>query len=331
MARIGIPRALFYYDYFPLWQAFFTALGHQVVVSDATNKGILEDGIKRAVDETCLPVKLYMGHVQNLRGRVDYLFIPRLVSLEEKHFSCPKFIGLPDMVRGSVPNLPPILDVTVDVTDNKKLTRSSLLELGKLLGASQGQLGEAYQAGLQAHRSYRARLKQGLTHAEAIRGSTPAKTAATDYLLRVALLSHPYNICDSWVSNNLIGKLQKMGADVTTADALSLGYLRQKANSLSDQIFWTFEKKLAGAAMHYLETREVDGIILVMAFECGPDSLVTELIEREVRDRLPVMTLCMDEHTGEAGIVTRLEAFVDMIVRQKSRQEAAAAKEWAQA
>ncbi len=331
MAKVGIPRALFYYDYFPLWQAFFEALGHQVMVSDATNKGILEDGIKRAVDETCLPVKLYMGHVQNLRDRVDYLFIPRLVSLEEKHFSCPKFIGLPDMVRGCVPNLPPILDVLVDLTDNKKLTRSSLLELGKLLGASPAQVGGAYQAGLQAHRSYRARLKQGWSHEEGIRGSRPETLAEPENLLRVALLSHPYNICDSWASNNLMGKLKRMGAAVTTADALSLGYLRQKANTLSEQIYWTFEKKLAGAAMHYLETREVDGIILVMAFECGPDSLVTELIEREVRDKLPVMTLCMDEHTGEAGIMTRLEAFVDMIVRQKSRQEAAAAKEWAEA
>jgi len=31
------------------------------------------------------------------------------------------------------------------------------------------------------------------------------------------------------------------------------------------------------------------------------------------------MSLILDEHTGEAGLVTRLEAFVDMLARWKRR------------
>jgi predicted nucleotide-binding protein (sugar kinase/HSP70/actin superfamily) len=118
-----------------------------------------------------------------------------------------------------------------------------------------------------------------------------------------------------------------MGAKVITSDSLPLDYLREKAMQLSEHIFWTFEKKLAGAALHFLETREVDGIILVVAFECGPDSLVGELIELEARDKLPIMTLTVDEHTGEAGFLTRLEAFVDMIQWQKTSREVAVTKE----
>ncbi len=324
MAKIGVPRALFYYDYFPLWRAFFEALGQEVVVSHATNKLIMEAGLKRAVDETCLPVKVYIGHVLNLRHRVDYIFIPRLVSLEEKHFNCPKFIGLPDMVKGCLDDLPPILEVTVDFTDNKKLARRTLYELGRKFSASPWKVRQAYAKALKAHRAYRGALKQGLSHERAIQSvSVEFDILQQDSPLRIALLSHPYNICDPWASNNIIAKLEGMGVTIVTSDSLSLGYLRHKANNLSKHIYWTFEKKLAGAALHFLETKEADGIILVLAFECGPDSLVAELIEQEVRDKLPIMTLSIDEHTGEAGILTRLEAFVDMIRRRKTSQEVA--------
>jgi len=324
MATIGIPRALFYYDYFPLWRAFFEALGQEVVVSDVTNKIIMEAGLKRAVDETCLPVKVYMGHVLNLRDRVDYLFIPRLVSLEEKHFNCPKFIGLPDMVKGCLDKLPPILEVTVDLTDNKKLARQTLYELGRKFTARPWKVRHAYAKALKAYRAYRDALKQGLSHEQAIRSLTEViSIEQKDSPFRIALLSHPYNICDPWAGNGISRKLEDMGVQIITADAFSLGYLREKAKYLSEHIYWTFEKKLAGAAIHFLETREVDGIIIVVAFECGPDSLVAELIEREVGGKLPIMTLSIDEHTGEAGLLTRLEAFVDMIQWQKGSREVA--------
>lgn len=329
MALIGIPRALFYYDYFPLWRVFFEELGQEVLVSDETNKEVMEAGLKRAVDETCLPVKLYMGHVLNLRDRVDYLFIPRLVSLEEKHFNCPKFIGLPDMVRGCIDNLPPVLEVTVDLTDNKQLANQTLYQLGRRFGVNQARVRAAYAQALEAHRAYRDLLKQGVGHEAAI-GCVSSKDVTSqckDYPLRIALLSHPYNICDPWASNNLMGRLEALGVQAVTADTLDLNYLREKARGLSEHIYWTFEKKLAGAALHFLEAQDVDGIILVVAFECGPDSLVAELIEREARGKLPIMTLSMDEHTGDAGIITRLEAFVDMIQWQKVRREVAVSEE----
>ncbi|HZW83392.1 MAG TPA: acyl-CoA dehydratase activase-related protein [Candidatus Deferrimicrobium sp.] len=328
MSAIGIPRALSYYDYFPLWRTFFEELGQEVVASEVTNKLLMEAGLKRAVDETCLPVKVYMGHVLNLRDRVDYLFIPRLVSLEEKHFNCPKLIGLPDMVRGCLENLPPILEVTVDLTDNKKLAQQTLYELGRNFSASPRKVRQAYAKALLAHRTYRDALKLGLKHEQAIQSVRGEITVEQkDYPLRLALLSHPYNICDSWSSNDIITRLEGMGVAVITTDSLPLDYLREKATQLLEHIFWTFEKKLAGAALHFLETREVDGIILVVAFECGPDSLVAELIEMEARDKLPIMTLTMDEHTGEAGFLTRLEAFVDMIKWQKTSREVAVTRE----
>ena len=85
MKRVGIPHGLFYYYYYPLWKTFFTDLGAHVISSSESNRLTLDQGIKLAVDETCLPIKVYFGHVQELcEEYLDYLFIPRLVSVELK-------------------------------------------------------------------------------------------------------------------------------------------------------------------------------------------------------------------------------------------------------
>jgi predicted nucleotide-binding protein (sugar kinase/HSP70/actin superfamily) len=75
--RVGIPRALLFYLYFPMWQAFFNEIGVQVIPSGRTTKSILDDGIREALADVCVPIKLYYGHVMELKGKVDYLFIPR--------------------------------------------------------------------------------------------------------------------------------------------------------------------------------------------------------------------------------------------------------------
>jgi predicted nucleotide-binding protein (sugar kinase/HSP70/actin superfamily) len=64
-------------------------------------------GIKDTVNDACIPIKVFHGHVASLRNKVDCIFIPRLMSLEGSITLCPKFLGLPDMVKSSVENLPP--------------------------------------------------------------------------------------------------------------------------------------------------------------------------------------------------------------------------------
>src|SRR5690554_4014161 len=99
--KIGIPRALMFHYYYPAWENFFQELGMEVILSPETNKKILDDGVKRAVDDLCLPFKVYYGHVLQLIDKVDYIFVPRLISLGDKNAVCPKFMGLPDMIRAA--------------------------------------------------------------------------------------------------------------------------------------------------------------------------------------------------------------------------------------
>jgi len=72
--KIGIPKALLYYYYFPLWKVFFEKLGHQVIVSDATSKEIVDRGVKVSVPELCVPIKIHNGHMLDLVDKgADYI------------------------------------------------------------------------------------------------------------------------------------------------------------------------------------------------------------------------------------------------------------------
>ena len=63
---IGIPRAMSYYNYFPFWYGFFNSLDIEIVLSAPTTKKTISDGASLVVTETCLPVKVYVGHILNL-------------------------------------------------------------------------------------------------------------------------------------------------------------------------------------------------------------------------------------------------------------------------
>ncbi len=100
----------------------------------------------------------------------------------------------------------------------------------------------------------------------------------------------------------------------------ALEKLEEHAVKLVDSVYWTYEHEVVGAGGYYLESG-VDGVIGVMAFSCGPDSLMMDLVRREAtrRKSSAFMVLTLEEHTAEAGLVTRLEAFLDMIYRRGRR------------
>ena len=100
---IGIPRALLFFRYHVLWDIFFSQLGCKVILSPATNRQILADGVNLAIDENCLPVKLLLGHINYLKDKADYILVPRLVTLAKHEESCNKFMGLYDIATNIFP------------------------------------------------------------------------------------------------------------------------------------------------------------------------------------------------------------------------------------
>lgn len=320
--KVGIPRSLLFYYYYPLWKEFFEGLGCIVVVSEQTNKQILDHGVKHAVDEACLPVKVAFGHVQNLITKdVDYIFLPRLVSVARREYICPKFLGFPDMVKQNLPGLPAVLDPTINYGEQQRNVDKAYKQMAKNICHNPVRIWQAYRQGCKALEHYQKLILQGYLPDEALAVMYGNKktSPATDQRLTLAVIGHPYNLYDHYINMNLFRRLKKMGVKILTSDHLSQQDIRQQTDKLPKKLFWTLGQRMIGAGFHYGE-KDVDGIIHISAFACGLDSMTGELIERHIRNssKLPFLNLILDEHTGEAGVITRVEAFLDMVQRNKS-------------
>lgn len=307
---VGIPRALLYYYYYPQWKTFFNRLGVKTVVSRETTRGLLEKGLKSTVDEACLPVKLAVGHVLDLKDRVDYIFLPRIVSTARREYICPKFLGFPDMVRNNIVDLPPLIDYKMDLYRKGSSMYNLFYAVGRYFTRNPARIYMAYQASLKSLHSHYRDMEAGYLPVEMGDKHTQRECDVT-----IAVIGHPYNIYDRYISMNMLKRLRDYGAKVVTADNLPEYVLRAEAEKLPKQLFWTLNQRMVGAAFYYFNRPEVDGLIHVASFGCGPDSMTGELIERFARrcSRKPLLSLTIDEHTGEAGMVTRLEAFMDMV------------------
>ena len=104
---------------------------------------------------------------------------------------------------------------------------------------------------------------------------------------------------------------------------VSADELDDAVERLVGRAYWSYEEEVVGAGGHYL-AGGVDGVIGIMAFGCGPDSLMMDVVRRHAaRSKGALfMGLTLEEHTAEAGVVTRLEAFVDMLQRKKEARSA---------
>ncbi|MGQ9546653.1 MAG: acyl-CoA dehydratase activase-related protein [Dehalococcoidia bacterium] len=323
MVRVGIPRALYYYQYFPGWKAFFETLGAEIVVSPPTNKAIFAAGNARTVAETCLPVKLFCGHVISLANKCDCVFVPALRSLGGKAYFCSKFIGLPDMTRALVPESPPILDPEVDLNKRHRSLYQAIHELGFPFSANKSRIKQAVREAEKAHLVYRREMSVNrVTPIQALNethGDEDISHAEPGMSLRlsIAVIGHPYVIYDDYVTHRLISRLREMGVRVFTPEMAEQGALEEAMTKLGSAPHWSFEADIVGAGEFYLRAK-VDGIISVAVFGCGPDSMMIDVVRhRATGSRTPFLHLSLDEHTSEGGLLTRLEAFLDMVKRRR--------------
>lgn len=294
--KIGIPKALLYFKYYPFIETFFTELGAEIITSQNTNKEILNLGSKYCVDEACLPVKVFHGHVASIKDKCDILFIPRIMQLKEKEFICPKFCGLPEMIVNSIPNLPECITTPIYAYSKKSL-KTFAIKAGSYITKSRSRISNAYEIALRAQTEYKCGIKN------------------ENYSLNVALVGHPYNIYDSYTNMNVVNKLNKLGIGVITEENLQNNFIDLQINDLYKKPFWTFARNSYGFSTYAAKNKIIDGIVYISSFACGIDSVVIELIKDRLEE-FPLLILKIDEHTGEAGFDTRLEAFADMLERR---------------
>ena len=323
--KIGIPRALGYYNYYPFWFGFFGSLGIEIVLSDNTNKKLVSEGSALVVSETCLPVKIYMGHVLNLieKKGVDIIYSPSIQSIDHKIYNCSKLRGLPDLVRNVVKKDFLLIEPTLDKSEKNQGLYQYLYESVAPLGITDKKaIKQASKVGWAYQNNYVGMAKDGMHPMEAmetaIKGKVVIKSRKNDYPISIAVLSHGYNLYDDHVSMKIFKKLENLGVKAYVSENLSKAQMQEGLKVLNTNLYWANELEISGAAGSFMTNKNIDGILTLTAFGCGPDSLMIERITRySKRLQKPLLNLTVDEHTGEAGFITRIEAFTDMLFRKK--------------
>ncbi len=322
--KIGIPRAMSFYENYPFFFGFFTDLGIEIILSDKTTKKTLSKGAALVVTETCLPVKIFIGHVLNLIDKgVDKIFVPSFQSIAPKIYNCSKIRGLPDLIRNVVKRDFTIVEATLDKSEKNQGFYKFLQEIAVPFGiTNKKRIKKASKAGWKVYNNFKVMTTSGMSYKQAMNYALQGKVFLSkddkEYPISIALVSHAYNIYDEQTSMKVFDKLKDMDVKVYTSMQLTNEQMDEGINSLEQTIYWANEREMTGCAGHYLKDNKIDGIITLAAFGCGPDSLMSERITRKSKQfNKPLLNLTIDEHTGEAGFITRLEAFVDMLYRKK--------------
>ena len=322
--KIGIPRALSYYDFFPFWYGFFSGLGIEIVLSDPTTKQTMSTGSSLVVPETCLPVKVYVGHILNLLDKgVDKILVPSIQSIAPKIYNCSKIRGLPDLIRNVVKRPFTMVEATLDKSEKNQGLYEFLKEIAAYYNITDfDRIKKASKNAWKVYNNFQIMRRSGVSYKKALKSAIDNKVVIASeqktYPITVAVIAHGYNLYDERVSMKIFDKLESLDVKAYSAQNLTLEQMQEGLNSMKSKLYWANEYEITGASAHFIKDRKIDGIITINAFGCGPDSLMLERIGRFARKSAkPVLNLSIDEQTGEAGFVTRIEAFVDMLYRKK--------------
>ena len=323
---VGIPRAISYFSNYPFYYGFFTGLGLDIILSDKTTSSIINEGCKYVVSDTCLPVKVFVGHVINLLNKgCENIFIPSLQSSAYKVNNCSKIRGLPEIIRNVINRPINIIDPEINKTEGISFNDFCLNFAHRFDIFDEEVINNAIKKGWEVYNNFHKMAVSGFSYEDALShaisgnviNQAPIKAVKP---LSVVIMAHGYNLFDERISLNLIKKLDKMGVKSYTALNVTKNDAIKSIEELGEIQYWANELELTGTAAYYMLNNKVDGIIALSAFGCGPDSLMVEEVQYHAKEKnIPMIHINIDEHTGEAGFVTRIEAFVDMLFRKKRR------------
>lgn len=322
---IGIPRAMSYYYNYPFYYGFFSALGIKIVLSDKTTTGIINNGVERVVSDTCLPVKVYVGHILNLLKKgCNKIFVPSLQSSAYKINNCSKIRGLPEIIRNVIDQPFKMIEPTIDKTEGISFTDFCFSIAHDFDIYDENIINSAIKSGWNVYDDFIEMTNAGVDFDNALKNAIEGKkiTKPIEIVkpISVVIMAHGYNLFDERISMRLIKKLDKMGVKAYTSLNVKTEKALESIKKLGEIQYWANELDLTGTAAYYMLNRKVDGIIALSAFGCGPDSLMVDEIQYHAKEKnMPMIHLTIDEHTGEAGFVTRIEAFVDMLIRKKRK------------
>ena len=311
-ATIGIPRALMvFYQQFPFWRTFFEELGFNIVLSRESDKSLVTQSIETITTETCLPVELMHGHVIDLIDKgVDYIFLPFIVNAKfregNKTFNCncPWIQTYPFMVKAALKGKIDESRLLIPTLHFRFFERALVREMTSYFNTRFGIGKEAIRKAV-----YKADDVQVIFERQLIQAGKDYLSKIPENCRPVVLLGRPYNSTDVHLNLGLIEKLIAQNVMPIPVDMLDLTPYNIFVNYRN--MYWPNGQKIIAAAQHVAKT---DGLyaVYISNFRCGPDSFIWHYVTEELKGK-PFLHLEVDEHSADAGMVTRIEAFLDSL------------------
>jgi predicted CoA-substrate-specific enzyme activase len=309
---MGIPRVLMFFEQFPLWATFFAELGVKVVLSDKTNSRLIHKGLQEVLAETCYPVKIAYGHVANLVEKgVERIFLPAVIDLEKENddvtrsYNCPLIQGIPFMLRPAFEDKARIISPTIFMAREKGNLKAEMAKIGRGLGKGVREIGLAIGAALKAQDEFeRVRRERGREILKTLDKNNEA----------VVVIGKPYNVHDLGLNLNIAKKLRRLGVLAIPSDLLPLDEVKLPPHYAN--LVWKNEQNLLRAAIMAKNNPSLNPI-MITNYGCGPDAFFWKYLE-ETMEEDPYLLLEVDEHSGDAGMTTRVEAFLDTLGRPKT-------------
>lgn len=311
--RIGIPRALFLQEWFPFFSALFQYLGYTVVLSDQTNKTLTAQGASLVVTETCLPIKAAHGHVRNLIDKgLKRIFLPQISELPGLDQTrpgkvCPYVQGLPWTIRAAydfqgegIELLSPVLHLGRGQKGRDQEWKALARSLGCNLKTMRKGVNQAWNIQNRITERFRQMGRAFLQEVEA------GKKA-------VLIVGRPYNALDPGMNMDLSQKLKKLGIL-----AVPLDFLPWEESVETGEMYWAYGQKILAAGELLRKFPDLYPVF-VTNFSCGPDAFILHFFQKQIGSR-PFLELEIDEHTADAGVLTRLEAFWDSIPEKRTEE-----------
>ncbi|MGI6604205.1 MAG: acyl-CoA dehydratase activase-related protein [bacterium] len=345
----------------PVFKQLFAELGHEVIVPPPPSKHTLDLGTKYAPEFACIPFKILLGtYLEALALGADtivstggigpcragyYGELHRRI-LEDLGYNIRLFIIEPPLKRPGdffrtimslVPNgstwlrFPVILQrvwAKLNAIDRVERASHSI----RPYEVVKGETSRVYESCLQeldkacslqeirdAERDALARLAR----IEQDRSRRP---------LKIGLIGEIYVVLEPFANHNVQILLEEMGvladrsiylAEWSRGNAVVAGEkdVKRAARPFLSELVGGHGVNSIGQTVLYAQ-QGFDGVIQLAPFACIPEIVAKSILPRVSRElNIPVLTLFLDEQTGEGGIRTRVEAFVDLLIQRRNRRE----------
>lgn len=306
--RIGIPRCMYFHDQYPFWRTYFENIGVSIVLSEATNRVMIEKGIESAMAEPCFPIQVAHGHVHSMmKLDLDHIFVPNVIDIpspwvEANSYLCPWGQTLP-FVLASARAISGIrerlLIPTIRFRDGERQVQRALSAMAAEMGVSRKLSDRAAEKAFRAQREFSANLVEA--------GKDALRDLRKHGREGIVMIGRPYTLYDPGSNQDIPRKLRDMfGMDLIPMDFLPLDSvdIRDSHNNM----FWNYGRRIL-QTMRLVQKHPDLHVVYLSNFKCGPDSFIHHFAGGI--STKPYLVLQIDGHGSDAGAMTRCEAYLE--------------------